>query len=118
MKPQDALDMAESILESLGLGNWQISIASNLVSDAGKPAHGLCGDDRTIKLNRKSVLRFSWPAIKDLVLHEAAHAIDLERNGGKWRDDEHGHDDIWKAICLEIGASPMRYTNYDIYEIE
>lgn len=37
--------------------------------------------------------------VNDLILHEIAHAL----VGG-----DHGHDEVWKAKCVEIGARPER----------
>lgn len=35
----------------------------------------------------------------DTILHEIAHAL---------VPPKHGHDDVWKAKCVEIGARPVR----------
>ena len=40
-----------------------------------------------------------WDDVKDTLLHEIAHAL-----AGKG----HGHDGVWKAKCIEIGAKPER----------
>lgn len=40
-----------------------------------------------------------WEEVKDTVLHEIAHG--LAGNG-------HGHDELWKNICVRIGARPKR----------
>lgn len=40
-----------------------------------------------------------WTETKDTVLHEIAHAL---------AGSGHGHDDTWKNICKEIGATPER----------
>jgi predicted SprT family Zn-dependent metalloprotease len=40
------------------------------------------------------------PEVKDLILHEIAHAL---------VGHEHGHDHVWKAKCREIGARPEQY---------
>ena len=38
--------------------------------------------------------------VKDLILHEIAHAL---------VGCQHGHDHVWKAKCREIGARPEQY---------
>lgn len=35
----------------------------------------------------------------DTILHEVAHAL---------VGPGHGHDEVWKATCLEVGARPER----------
>ena len=37
--------------------------------------------------------------VKDTILHEMAHAL-VGRG--------HGHDNVWKRMCVEIGAKPQR----------
>ena len=40
-----------------------------------------------------------WNDVKDTLLHEIAHAL---------VGQGHGHDEVWKAKCREIGARPHR----------
>lgn len=40
------------------------------------------------------------PAVKDLILHEIAHAL---------VGYQHGHNHVWRAKCLEIGACPEEF---------
>ena len=42
--------------------------------------------------------------VKDLILHEIAHAL---------VGCQHGHDHVWKAKCVEIGARPEQYAKLD-----
>jgi predicted SprT family Zn-dependent metalloprotease len=57
---------------------------------------------KVIKLSRHFVERNSYDLIQDTLLHEIAHA--LVGSG-------HGHDSVWKAMCLRIGAKPERLSN-------
>lgn len=41
----------------------------------------------------------------DTIRHEYAHAILTIRDPYK----NHGHDNVWKSVCLEVGAMPERY---------
>ena len=58
-------------------------------------------DRREIGLSRH-VITVSEAQQRDTVLHEVAHAIDVERRGST------RHDLVWKGICREIGARPQR----------
>lgn len=48
--------------------------------------------------------------VKDVVLHELAHAIDYKRNGGRFSVDKNGkrkwihHDELFRTYMLEIGG--------------
>lgn len=41
-------------------------------------------------------------AIKDIILHEIAHAL---------CGPQHGHDAYWRAMCVRIGAKPNRLSS-------
>lgn len=73
-----------------------------------KQTMGLClYGRRTIELSIHFVERNSHGEIRDTILHEVAHAL----VGAK-----HGHDRVWKAKCIEIGARPMRCGEADMPE--
>ena len=55
-----------------------------------------------ISLSRKLTLLNSEEVVKDVILHEVAHALDYRRNGNI------GHNKSWKDICVEIGCRPVR----------
>ena len=67
-------------------------------------AFGICASNKVIKLSRKYFnLNKSFPAIvRDIILHEIAHAMQLEEMGYL------SHDKHWKNYCLRIGAEPIR----------
>lgn len=54
---------------------------------------------RQIGLSKQVLTRCRWEEIVDTILHEIAHAL---VGAG------HGHDEVWKAKCREIGAKPDR----------
>ena len=73
----------------------------------GYSSYGACYEGaRIIELSKPWVnCNMHNPAeILDVILHEIAHAINRKRNG--YDCDCHGKD--WKAICIEIGAKPIR----------
>lgn len=88
----EAQDLAERLIDFHSLEGWAFRFNRN------KRRLGVCKqDEKLIELSEHYVLRNSQDHILDTILHEIAHAI---------VGTEHGHDDIWKAMCLRIGASP------------
>lgn len=68
--------------------------------DDAKRRFGLCSyRNRTISISRSLASLNDELKVKDTILHEIAHAL---VGGG------HGHNDIWKKKCVEIGAKPER----------
>jgi len=55
--------------------------------------------NKTIGLSRNLVLLNDEEKVKDTILHEIAHAI-----VGK----KEGHGQVWKDVCVQIGAKPER----------
>ena len=51
-----------------------------------------------IRLSRPLTNANPWSTVKDTVLHEIAHAL----------TPGHHHDKVWKAKCVELGATPER----------
>lgn len=52
---------------------------------------------KKIKISRHLVELNDWEKVKDVVLHEIAHAL---------VGVGHGHDRTWKSKCIELGCSP------------
>ena len=42
-------------------------------------------------------------AFWDVIRHEYAHAVASLRDG-----KNHGHDAVWKSVCIEVGCNPER----------
>lgn len=59
-----------------------------------------------VKEIRLSDFIFTEPAdlFYDTVRHEYAHAVVKLRRPF----ERHGHDEVWKSVCLEVGCSPNR----------
>jgi predicted SprT family Zn-dependent metalloprotease len=53
-----------------------------------------------LKLSRNLVRLNNKAAVRDVILHEIAHCLAGVRNG---------HNSVWKAICMKIGARPEQY---------
>ena len=54
---------------------------------------------REIKISKKLLETSTLPVIKDVIYHEAAHAlVTIETQ------EKHGHDEVFKAMCHRIGT--------------
>jgi hypothetical protein len=70
---------------------------------------GTCSkENKNIFLNKHYLKKLSFYELKNVVLHEVAHAIDIETRGYS------KHDMIWFNICLNIG---YKFDEDDMYVI-
>lgn len=58
------------------------------------------GSKKEISLSKINVKKMSYKDVKDTILHEIAHAIDVEERG----TSDHSHK--WKVVAERIGADP------------
>jgi len=90
-------------LNEFGLNDWKIRI----VADLGK--HNFLGkcvyNEKCIYINAHHVDMHPDYEVLDSINHEVAHAI---------VGPEHGHDDIWKAKAIELGAAPNACANLSL----
>lgn len=89
---------AARLMAEFGLGGWQFGFNSN-VRRAGVCRYPTPTRPGRIELSRHFVARNAPAEVLDTILHELAHALVGPR---------HGHDAVWKAKCVEIGAKPER----------
>lgn len=96
MNPQDAEKLAVSLMKEhriWGRG-WRFKY------DKAIRRFGVCNfRTETIGLSLKLVEVNDEEKVKDVILHEIAHAI---------AGHSAGHGEIWKRVCLKIGAKPER----------
>lgn len=87
---------ANELLEEHGLlqQGWKFGISSE------KEAVGRCHHWRKLIVFSRHFLRSSPEQIEDTLLHEIAHA--LVGSG-------HGHDAVWAAKAIELGAVPTPF---------
>ena len=87
---------ANEIMQAYGLleDGWRFEI-SNTKQSVGRCRHA---PDRIIEYS-KWYLDETDEQILDTILHEIAHAL---------VGPGHGHDDMWKQMCLMVGAKPDR----------
>ena len=67
--------------------------------------HGVCcfRGDRPTEIRLADFLRADDDAMLDTARHEYAHAAAALLTGRR-----HGHDAVWKDICVRIGCKPER----------
>lgn len=102
MTANDIPHLAAILLEEHGLAKlgWKFKW-DRAVKRAGACWH----ERRSISLSRKyaELNTASNPdEVFDTILHEVAHAL---------AGAEHGHDDVWKAACIRVGAVPKACYN-------
>ncbi|YCM42435.1 SprT family zinc-dependent metalloprotease [Verrucomicrobiaceae bacterium 227] len=82
--------------------------------DDARKRFGVCRmGPREISLSRPLIFLNSEEEVRDTVLHEIAHALAWIR----YRENC-GHDERWKAICVEIGARPERCFDEEVISPE
>jgi len=81
-----------------------------------KTEFGTCywkgGKPTRIELSEVLLPRMPFADVKDTILHEIAHALDVKKRGYS------NHDWRWKLIAQSIGARPVRYGNSSGYRRE
>ncbi len=67
--------------------------------------YGLCcfHGKRPVEIRLASFLREDEAQLRQTALHEYAHAAAQLLTGAS-----HGHDEVWKAVCVKIGCQPER----------
>ena len=85
---------ADQQLEKHGLSSWRF------VFDNAARRYGACFyEDKVISMSEQFCLKSTKEDIKDVLLHEIAHALVGE---------EHGHDAVWRTKAFEIGSTGRR----------
>ncbi len=92
-----AQELAVRLFAAHGLSEWSFAF------NRSKQQMGCCRfGPKVIELSRHFTERNTLDLIRDTLLHEIAHAL---------VGPGHGHDAIWKAMCLRVGAKPERLSN-------
>jgi predicted SprT family Zn-dependent metalloprotease len=91
---EEARELAQQLMAAHGLVGW------TLVLDGARTRAGVCRPARRqIGLSRVLTALHSREEVTETVLHEVAHAL---------AGVEHGHDAVWRATAVSIGASGAR----------
>jgi len=94
MDLHDAENLARQLLARHGLGQWRFGF------NRRKRTLGLCRyEERRIELSVHFVAAHDEPEIRDVVLHEIAHAL---------AGHAAAHGPRWQSYCHVIGARPER----------
>lgn len=64
---------------------------------------------KRIRLSKHLVAMNPEPVVRDVILHEIAHAI---------AGIENGHNHVWQAACRKVGAKPQRLADESIRVVE
>ncbi|MDO5746303.1 MAG: SprT-like domain-containing protein [Actinomycetaceae bacterium] len=92
MDIDDAVVLARQLMNNYGLHEWDIRI------DRAVRRAGMCREKaKVIQLSGKLIPLYGESMVRDIILHEIAHAL----VGAK-----HGHDSVWKAQARQLGAKP------------
>jgi predicted SprT family Zn-dependent metalloprotease len=96
----EARRLALELMARHGLHDWTFAFNWH------KRSLGLClYSCRTIELSAHFVERNGLDEVRDTLLHEIAHAL---------VGPGHGHDAVWRARCVEVGARPERCGQADL----
>jgi predicted SprT family Zn-dependent metalloprotease len=97
MDPDHATEIAKRLIRENGLIDWSFGLNRN------KRRLGACKEYlKRIELSEHYVKRNEIAHVRDTILHEIAHAL---------VGAEHGHDAVWKNMCLRLGCSPKACEN-------
>lgn len=93
------------------MGRWGLlELGWKFEFNKRRSALGLCRPHRrTIYLSTYYLDKVSEVETMDTILHEIAHALEFVRHGTS------GHGPKWKAICVEVGAKPLRLCSAKIH---
>ncbi len=95
MDLSEACTLARLLMGEHELSDWIF------VTNKNKRRLGVCREKlKRIELSEHYILRNTQEHITDTLLHEIAHALVGVR---------HGHDDVWKQKCIELGCSPRAF---------
>jgi len=95
MDIQEASNLAKELMARHGLLHWSFKLNKT------KRQLGVCKEyAHRIELSEHYVSRNSREHVLDTVLHEIAHAL---------VGTKHGHDAVWKEMCLQLGCTPTAF---------
>jgi len=104
MEREDAARLARGLMAEHGLSGWTFRF------DRARRRAGLCRyDRREISLSGPLAELYDEADVREVVLHEVAHALAGAR---------HGHDAVWRATARSIGSTGRRVVRDDSPEVQ
>ena len=94
-----AEELKQKHMKDLG-AYWHITFNPRLRRILGRCTHQF----KLIELNTQYVKLNTLEEVTDTILHEIAHAL---------VGPEHGHDAVWEAKAISVGATPRRCGSSD-----
>lgn len=105
MLVEDAIQLAEDFMSKYpSIRHWKFGIDDKANKRAGNCSYR----NRRISLSLGFIVLNPRNLIIETILHEIAHARVHEEIG-----PNHHHDDVWRAMCVQIGYTPTRLINCD-----
>ena len=110
--------LAEALMRAHGLtdagwsfkwGNGKRRLGAAETRRARDPITRKPVEHKAIRLSRHLVALNPEPVVRDVILHEIAHAL---------VGIEAGHSRAWREMCLKIGAKPQRLADEGVRVIE
>lgn len=93
MEEKHILELANELLFRWGLKNWRVKF------DAAYTRAGYCHHkEHTISLSRPLLALYEMDTVKDVILHEIAHAL---------AGPKQAHNQEWKKWAVRVGANPQ-----------
>lgn len=109
MIKSEASKMTRDLLNQFGLEHVEVVFNPRLTRTFGRYSWNRLTGRRVIELSSRMVEINSEERVMRTIRHEVAHAL----------TEGHGHDNVWKRKCLEIGGDGQaRYTTVDTNTIE
>lgn len=94
MEARAALALARELMDAHGLSAWSVRF------DRARRRAGTCRfTERAITLSRPLTELYEPERVREVVLHEIAHAL---------VGPAHGHDATWRATARRIGSTGLR----------
>ena len=104
MEREEAARLARGLMADHGLSGWTFRF------DRARRRAGLCRyDRREISLSGPLAELYDEADVREVVLHEIAHALAGAR---------HGHDAVWRATARSLGSSGRRLVREGSPEVE
>lgn len=92
MDIHEASELAQQLIGRHGLDGWTFKLNN------ARRQLGVCREHlKRIELSRHYVFCNPREHVTDTILHEIAHAL---------VGTNHGHDEVWKAMCVSLGCMP------------